>query len=138
VFRDNMKLSRGLGLSTVSAFHHIADLPADSPARALMQEAGIVFLYGQDRVDDAEQTVRMYHLPEYCVDLLMSMHKGQCLVVMGKSDPVLMKHERSPLEITLTDTDEVIRGEASTLVGQTRLPDTLDAEELAELVGAVQ
>lgn len=135
VFRDNMKLSRGLGLSTVSAFHHIADLPADSPARALMQEAGIVFLYGQDRVDDAEQTVRMYHLPDYCVDLLMSMRKGQCLVVMGKSDPVLMQHERSPLEIVLTDTDEVIRGESTMLVEQIRLPDELDAAAIAELVG---
>ncbi len=32
-------------------------------------------------------------------------------MVMGKSDPVLMQHERSPpLEIVLTDTDEVIRG----------------------------
>lgn len=138
VFRDNMKLSRGLGLSTVSAFHHIADLPPDSPARALMQEAGIVFLYGQDRVDDAEQTVRMYHLPEYCVDLLMSMHKGQCLVVMGKSDPVLMKHERSPLEIALTDTDEVIRGESTMLVEQVRLPDQLEPEAIADLVGAAQ
>ncbi len=37
VFRENMKLSRGLGLSTVSAFHHISDLPVESPARALMK-----------------------------------------------------------------------------------------------------
>jgi len=116
VFRDNMKLSRGLGLSTVSAFHHIADLADDSPARALMQEAGIVFLYGQERVKDAEETVHMYHLPSYCVHLLMGLNKGQCLVKAGKADPVLMRHERSPLEVELTNTDEVIRGTEDTEV----------------------
>ncbi|MFF0818381.1 ATP/GTP-binding protein [Rhodococcus sp. NPDC003318] len=112
VFRDNMKLSRGLGLSTVSAFHHISDLPEDSPARALMREAGIVFLYGQDRVDDAADAVRMYHLPPGSESLLMGLEKGQCLVKYGKADPILMQHVRSEFEVALTNTDEVIRGAA--------------------------
>lgn len=112
VFRDNMKLSRGLGLSTVSAFHHISDLPEDSPARALMREAGIVFLYGQDRVDDAADAVRMYHLPPGSESLLMGLEKGQCLVKYGKADPILMQHIRSEIEVQLTNTDEVIRGAA--------------------------
>ncbi|MEN0133582.1 MAG: ATP/GTP-binding protein [Rhodococcus sp. (in: high G+C Gram-positive bacteria)] len=113
VFRENMKLSRGLGLSTVSAFHHISDLPPDSPARALMKEAGIVFLYGQDRLEDAEETARMYHLPPGSVDIIMSLDKGHCLVKYGKADPILMEHVRSDTEITLTDTDEVIKGAAA-------------------------
>ena len=112
VFRDNMKLSRGLGLSTISAFHHISDLPEDSPARALMREAGIVFLYGQDRVDDAADAVRMYHLPPGSESLLMGLEKGQCLVKYGKADPILMQHVRSAFEVELTNTDEVIRGAA--------------------------
>ncbi|MCD2135977.1 ATP/GTP-binding protein [Rhodococcus qingshengii] len=113
VFRENMKLSRGLGLSTVSAFHHISDLPVDSPARALMKEAGIVFLYGQDRVEDAEETARMYHLPAGSTEIIMSLAKGHCLVKYGSADPILMQHVRSDLEIELTNTDEVIKGEAA-------------------------
>ncbi|ANS32644.1 ATP/GTP-binding motif-containing protein (plasmid) [Rhodococcus opacus] len=113
VFRDNMKLSRGLGLSTVSAFHHISDQPKNSPARALMQEAGIVFLYGQDRVEDAQETVDMYHLPPGSVEIIMSLPKGHCLVKYGKADPILMEHVRSDIEIELTDTDEVIKGVAA-------------------------
>ncbi|MGF0313712.1 ATP/GTP-binding protein [Rhodococcus sp. IEGM1428] len=113
VFRENMKLSRGLGLSTVSAFHHISDLPVDSPARALMKEAGIVFLYGQDRVEDAEETARMYHLPPGSTEIIMSLAKGHCLVKYSNADPILMEHVRSDLEIALTDTDEVIKGAAA-------------------------
>lgn len=113
VFRENMKLSRGLGLSTVSAFHHISDLPVESPARALMKEAGIVFLYGQDRVEDAEETARMYHLPPGSTEIIMSLAKGHCLVKYGNADPILMEHVRSDLEIELTDTDEVIKGAAA-------------------------
>ena len=113
VFRENMKLSRGLGLSTCSAFHHISDLPTDSPARALMKEAGIVFLYGQDRVEDAEETARMYHLPPGSTEIIMSLAKGHCLVKYGSADPILLQHVRSDIEITLTDTDEVIKGEAA-------------------------
>ena len=113
VFRENMKLSRGLGLSTCSAFHHISDLPPDSPARALMKEAGIVFLYGQDRVEDAEETARMYHLPPGSTEIIMSLAKGHCLVKYGTADPILLQHVRSDIEIELTDTDEVIKGEAA-------------------------
>ncbi|WP_052053389.1 ATP/GTP-binding protein [Rhodococcoides fascians] len=113
VFRENMKLSRGLGLSTVSAFHHISDLPVESPARALMKEAGIVFLYGQDRVEDAEETARMYHLPPGSTEIIMALAKGHCLVKYGNADPILMEHVRSDLEIELTDTDEVIKGAAA-------------------------
>ncbi|MFD4366977.1 ATP/GTP-binding protein [Rhodococcus sp. NPDC058521] len=112
VFRENMKLSRGLGLSTVSAFHHISDLPPESPARALMKEAGIVLLYGQDRLEDAEETVRMYHLPEGSVEIIMSLAKGHCLVKYGKADPILMEHVLSGREMVLTNTDEVIKGAA--------------------------
>ena len=114
VFRGNMKLSRGLGLSTVSAFHHISDLPDDSPARALMQEAGIVFLYGQARVADAVQTAEMYHLPAGSADVLMALGKGECLVKIGSSDPIFMQHARSATEVWLTDTDANVTGDTTT------------------------
>ncbi len=111
VFHDNMKLSRGLGLSTVSAFHHISDLPADSPARALMKEAGIVLLYGQERYEDAAEAVAMYHLPPGTEATLMNLPKGHCLIKYGSQDPMLVEHVRSSTEERLTDTDAIIKGD---------------------------
>ncbi|OZD13016.1 ATP/GTP-binding protein [Rhodococcus sp. 06-156-3C] len=110
VFRSNMKLSRGLGLSTTSAFHHPSDMSKDSPARALMQEAGIVFLFAQERYDDARETAEMYHLPPGSVDIIMGLGQGECLVKIGSADPILMQHVRSPEEIALTDTDTAVKG----------------------------
>lgn len=108
--RANMKLSRGLGLSTSSAFHHLSDHPADSPSRALMQEADIVMLYKQGRADDAEAVCDMYHLPPETRDVLMQLGRGQCLVVMKNRDPILMQHMRSADEIALTNTNDVLEG----------------------------
>ncbi len=108
--RANMKLSRGLGLSTASAFHHLSDHPADSPSRALMQEADIVKLYKQGRADDAEAVCDMYHLPPETRDVLMQLGRGQCLVVMKNRDPILMQHMRSIDEIALTNTNDVLEG----------------------------
>ncbi|WP_147142083.1 ATP/GTP-binding protein [Nocardia ninae] len=110
VFRGNVKLSRGLGLSTIAAFHHPADQPPDSPARALMSEASIVVLFGQSRADDAAETVRLYRLPVGTEDTLMRLGRGQCLVKIGTRDPFLLTHIRSPQEILLTDTDSAITG----------------------------
>jgi hypothetical protein len=110
VFRSNMKLSRGLGLSTTSAFHHPSDMAKDSPARALMQEAGIVFLFAQERYDDARDTAEMYHLPPGSVEIIMGLGQGECLVKIGSADPILMEHVRSPEEIALTNTDEAVKG----------------------------
>ncbi len=108
--RRNMKLSRGLGLSTVSAFHHISDLPVDSPARALMQEASIVYLYGQERYEDAAACARMYQLPDGAIEKIMQLGPGMCLLKIGSRDPILMRHIRSPLERQLTNTDAAIKG----------------------------
>ena len=108
--RANMKLSRALGLSTASAFHHLSDHPIDSPSRALMQEADIVKLYKQGRADDAEAVCDMYHLPPETRDVLMQLGRGQCLVVMKNRDPILMQHIRSADEVALTDTNDVLAG----------------------------
>lgn len=110
VMRSNMKLSRGLGLSTWSAFHHLSDHAADSPSRALMQESDIALLYRQGREDDAQAVVDMYHLPPETKEVLTGLHRGQCLVWMKGRDPILMQHMRSQIEVALTDTDNVLEG----------------------------
>ena len=55
----------------------------------------------------------MYHLPAGSTEIIMSLAKGHCLVKYGSADPILMQHVRSDLEIELTNTDEVIKGEAA-------------------------
>lgn len=110
IARQNMKLSRGLGFSTDSAFHHLSDHPKDSPARALMQESDIAMLYRQGREDDAAEVTKMFHLPAETKDLLMQIGRGQCLVWMKGRDPILTQHERSTWEQGLTNTDAVLEG----------------------------
>ena len=110
VARGNMKLSRGLGYSTWSAFHHLSDHAKDSPSRALMQESDIALLYKQGRNDDAVEVCQMYHLPPETVDVLTQLGRGQCLMWMKGRDPILMQHVRSQLERDLTNTDNVLEG----------------------------
>jgi hypothetical protein len=110
IFRRNTKLSRGLGLATIAGFHHISDLPAESPARSLLQEAETVFIYGQGNQDDAEACVELYNLPAGTEDTIMALEQGTCLAKFGARDPILLRHERSPREIALTDTDDALTG----------------------------
>lgn len=113
LFRSNMKLSRGLGLSTVSAFHHISDFSHDAPARALMQESSIVYLYKQERYDDAVACSDMFQLPAGSTETLMELGQGQCLLKIGTRDPILMRHIRSPWERYITNSDAAITGKAA-------------------------
>lgn len=110
IFKRNTKLSRGLGLATIGGFHHISDLPIDSPARSLLQEAETVFLYGQGSQDDAEACVELYNLPAGTEETIMGLEQGTCLLKVGSRDPILVRHERSPREIGLTDTDGALTG----------------------------
>jgi hypothetical protein len=113
IFRRNTKLSRGLGLCTIAGFHHVSDLPADSPARSLLQEAETVFIYGQGSQDDAEACVELYNLPAGTEETIMALEQGTCLLKVGARDPILLRHERSPREIALTDTDAALTGISS-------------------------
>lgn len=106
----NMKLSRGWGLSTWSAFHHLSDFEEGSPARALMRESSIVYLYAQGRTQDAEECVRMWDLPRGSVETLMSLGQGECLLLVGSAPPILMRHLRSPIEVAWTNSDRAITG----------------------------
>lgn len=113
IFRRNTKLSRGLGLATIAGFHHISDLPAESPARSLLQEAETVFIYGQGNADDAKACVELYNLPAGTEETIMALEQGTCLLKVGTKDPILLRHERSPREIALTDTDSALTGKPS-------------------------
>ncbi|EME51771.1 hypothetical protein [Amycolatopsis decaplanina] len=110
VFQRNTKLARGLGLATMAGFHHVSDLPAESAARSLLQEAETVFIFGQSLRSDALACVDLYDLPAGTEDTIMGLGRGTFLAKIGSEAPLLVQHIRSPAEIQLTETDDAMTG----------------------------
>lgn len=104
LFRGNLKLSRGLRLSTVTGFHHPSDFPAGSAARAMVQEAGTIFVFGQDRDTDVNDTLAITGLDESWRPILRNLAVGECLIVRPRKDPLWVYITRSDLERVLTNT----------------------------------
>ncbi|MFB0839996.1 ATP/GTP-binding protein [Arthrobacter sp. E44] len=114
VTRRNTKLSRALSLSCQFAFHHISDIPEDSPAIAMLKECGTVLLYKQQKSADALACEQMFNLPPGSAEVISRLVKGTCLFKIGSHDPFEAIHVRSPLEVELTDTDSAMKS-ASTI-----------------------
>ncbi|MFE5565678.1 ATP/GTP-binding protein [Amycolatopsis japonica] len=110
VFQRNTKLARGLGLATMAGFHHVSDLPAESAARSLLQEAETVFIFGQSLRSDALACVDLYDLPAGTEDTIMGLGRGSFLAKIGSEAPLLVQHIRSQAEIQLTETDDAMIG----------------------------
>jgi hypothetical protein len=110
VIRSNAKLSRGLGLVLVVGLHHVSDIPADDPAIAFIKEAGTLHLYRQSRRDDAEMVASIAGLQAGAAEMLMTMPKGQHLLKRGLKAEVRVRHMRSGIEETLTNTDGALTG----------------------------
>lgn len=113
VTRRNTKLSRALSLSCMFAFHHISDIPEDSPAIAMLKECGTVLLYKQQKSDDAWACERMFNLPAGSAADIAGLTKGTCMMRIGGKDPFIAIHVRSALEIELTDTDKAMKSTAT-------------------------
>jgi hypothetical protein len=114
VTRRNTKLSRALSLSCQFAFHHVSDIPEDSPAIAMLKECGTVLLYKQQKTADALACEQMFNLPPGSAGVISRLAKGTCLFKIGSHDPFEAIHIRSPLEVELTDTDSAMKS-ASTI-----------------------
>jgi hypothetical protein len=54
--------------------------------------------------------VELYNLPAGTEETIMALEQGTCLLKVGARDPILLRHERSPREIALTDTDTALTG----------------------------
>lgn len=113
VTRRNTKLSRALSLSCMFAFHHISDIPEDSPAIAMLKECGTVLLYKQQKSDDAWACEKMFNLPAGSAADIASLTKGTCMMRIGGKDPFIAIHVRSAMEIDLTDTDKAMKSTAT-------------------------
>ena len=105
VFQRNSKLARGLGLSNIAALHHVADIPADDPAIAMLKEAQTIHLFRQGTTEDIEAVVRMYGLDPGARSTLADLPTGHHLLKIGSRREIHVEHVRSRLERGLTDTD---------------------------------
>jgi hypothetical protein len=114
VTRRNTKLSRALSLSCQFAFHHISDIPDDSPAIAMLKECGTVLLYKQQKAADARACEEMFNLPYGSAGSIAALVKGTCMFKIGSLDPFVAIHVRSPLEVELTDTDKAMKSTGTT------------------------
>ncbi len=113
VTRRNTKLSRALSLSCMFAFHHISDIPEESPAIAMLKECGTVLLYKQQKTADALACEEMFNLPYGSASSISALVKGTCMFKIGSLDPFVAIHIRSPLEVELTDTDKAMKSTAT-------------------------
>jgi len=113
VMQRNHKIARGDGLCNVTALHHLSDVPEDSPAVATIKEAGVVVMYRQDKLDDAQRIVSTFNLPASAVETLMALPQGTCLIKVGTQAPVLVTHMRSSWESSVSDTDDAMTSTAT-------------------------
>ncbi|MFE4080404.1 ATP/GTP-binding protein [Paenarthrobacter sp. YIM B13468] len=128
VTRRNTKLSRALSLSCQFAFHHISDIPADSPAISMLKECGTVLLYKQQKSADALACEEMFTLPAGTAEVITKLVKGTCLFKIDQYDPFEAIHVRSPLEVELTDTDGAMK--STSTIGVTEQPSTTTMEDV--------
>lgn len=108
LWRSNIKLARGLGISTVTAFHKLGDIPKSDPAYAIIQEAETAHLYAQRRAEDQVSAIEAFNLDPNCASTLEHLPRGQHLFKIGAKPAIQVRHIRSPLEIELTNTDEAM------------------------------
>ncbi|MDV2982496.1 UNVERIFIED_CONTAM: ATP/GTP-binding protein [Actinomycetes bacterium ARC8] len=125
VIERNMKLSRGLGLGCIFAFHHYSDVPPGSPAQAILKECDTIVLYGQKRKSDAQAVVENYDLPPSFYRDILTQPTGTAKLKIGTLPPITAQHLRSPLEVTLTNTDAAMK------LKKVNLAEVLDLESAA-------
>jgi hypothetical protein len=131
VFRSLAKRGRGIGLSVVTVFHHVTDVPAHSDAMSLIREAGIVHVYAQDKADDARLAVELFGLPSTVADDLTALEQGSHILKIGAETPRTVVHARTELEEWITSTDTGMRGVTSAAAGTGPSPFQTEAEQVA-------
>jgi len=108
IIRSKSKLARGYGLSVVSAFHHISDIPADSDAAAMIKEAQTVHLFRQEHDDDIVDCVRYFNLEPSNAATLAVLPQGEHLLKIGANKEIPVRLDRTPREIRFTETDSAM------------------------------
>jgi len=102
VIRSKSKLSRGLGVSIVSALHHISDVPAGSEAIAMIKEAQTLHLFRQEHDDDIADCVRYFNLERSNAAALGNLPQGDHLLKVGTHKEIRVQHCRTSRETAFT------------------------------------
>jgi hypothetical protein len=108
VIRSKSKLSRGLGVSIVSALHHISDVPANSEAIAMIKEAQTLHLFRQEHDDDIADCVRYFNLERSNAAALGNLPQGDHLLKVGTHKEIRVHHRRTTRETAFTATDSAM------------------------------
>lgn len=108
LWRSLIKLARGLGVSMITNIHKLADIPKDSPAYAIIQEAQTVHLFRQSRAEDQKASIDAFNLESSAGSSLGNLSTGDHLYKVGSNAEVRVRHVRTPWEKDVTNTDEAM------------------------------
>lgn len=103
--KSQQLLARGLGLSTITAMHHLRQVAANAEGREMLQEPQTIHLFQQDREEDVRACVQNFNLDPQSADTLRNQPQGHHLLKIGNAPEIPIEHVRSDFERRLSDTD---------------------------------
>lgn len=112
LIKANQKLSRGLGIANVFVMHKGTDIPKDSPGIAIIQEAQSIYVFRQDRPEDAAWCQRTFGFAPEVVDTIAKLRDGHFIFKFGSHPETHVQHIRSAWETEITNTDEALAAAA--------------------------
>lgn len=108
VAHRNAKVSRGLALSNYSIFQHPSDIPAGSPAIAMIKEAQTVFCFRQEKPEDAQQVCELLGWDPKEAERIVQLDQGVAIIKMGQAPPVVCSMIMSAFELEVGDTNQAM------------------------------
>jgi hypothetical protein len=109
LLKSNQKLSRALGLSNVFVFHKGKDIAPNSPGQTVISEAQSIYMFRQDRPEDAAWAVNTFDFEPSTAEVLQQLAPGHFIFKYGSQPEVHVQHVRSEWERELTDTDDAMQ-----------------------------
>ncbi|QCT38427.1 hypothetical protein [Arachnia propionica] len=107
MLRDLAKRTRGVGASMISVFHHVSDVPVDSPLRSLITESELVSIFRQDKGADVDAAVELLSLDPSTRQLIQELPRGVHLRKRGPKLPLVVAElTRTNLDRYITFTDD--------------------------------
>src|SRR5690606_23320252 len=106
LIKANQKLSRGLGIANVFVMHKGTDIPKDSPGVAIIQEAQSIYVFRQDRPEDAAWCQQTFGFAPEVAATIERLRDGHFIFKYGSHPETHVQHIRSVWETEITNTDE--------------------------------
>ncbi|WP_162933781.1 ATP/GTP-binding protein [Actinomyces lilanjuaniae] len=113
VARRNAKVARGIALSNYTIFQHPSDIPAGSPAVAMIKEAQTVVVFRQEKADDAVEVCRLLGWDEEEAQRVLRLEQGVAMVKIGSAPPVVCSMIMSSFELEVGDTNQAMTSVAT-------------------------